>query len=77
MVAVFVGWVSLRQPNHRFKTTGTIRVKLRVNCIKKLLDIVLTLQVEHGMYLGTELQKAEIYLTKILGNYQQDQPIPF
>ncbi|MDJ0599612.1 MAG: thymidylate synthase [Crocosphaera sp.] len=34
-----------------------------------------SLEVKHAMYLGSELQKAELYLVNNLDNYQQDQPL--
>ncbi|MEB3311280.1 MAG: thymidylate synthase [Snowella sp.] len=36
-----------------------------------------SLEVEHAIYLGTELQKAEIALTNSTYSYQQDQPLEF
>lgn len=34
-----------------------------------------SLEIQHAMYLGTELQKAELCLVKKLGDYQQDRPL--
>lgn len=35
-----------------------------------------SLEVEHAMYLGTELQKAEFALSNQSSSYQQDRPLP-
>ncbi|MDJ0729271.1 MAG: thymidylate synthase [Crocosphaera sp.] len=44
---------------------------------QEIADSCPTLEIKHAMYLGTELQKAEISLTKNLDNYQQDKPLKF
>ncbi|HAC65422.1 MAG TPA: thymidylate synthase [Cyanothece sp. UBA12306] len=50
------------------------------NACKLYREIALncpTLQVEHAMYLGTELQKAELCLLKKINYFKQDKPLMF
>ncbi|MGK7885727.1 MAG: thymidylate synthase [Crocosphaera sp.] len=44
---------------------------------QKIADTCPSLEIKHAIYLGTELQKAEICLVKKLDSYQQDQPLVF
>ncbi len=44
---------------------------------QKIADNCPSLEIKHAIYLGTELQKAEICLTNNLGDYQQDKPLNF
>ncbi len=44
---------------------------------QKIADDFPSIEVKHAMYLGSELQKAEVCLVKNLGSYQQDQPLIF
>ena len=42
---------------------------------QQIADTCPSLEIKHAMYLGTELQKAEICLVKNLDSYQQDKPL--
>ncbi|MDJ0510522.1 MAG: thymidylate synthase [Crocosphaera sp.] len=44
---------------------------------QKIADNCPSIQIKHAMYLGSELQKAEVCLTKNLSSYQQDKPLMF
>jgi thymidylate synthase len=44
---------------------------------QQIADNCPSIEIKHAMYLGTELQKAEICLTKNFGDYQQDKPLIF
>ncbi len=51
--------------------------KTATKVYQKIADTCPSIEIKHAMYLGTELQKAEICLVKNLDYYQQDKPLVF